>query len=97
MDGHFYIALPAGGHNGFQEVFQVGPQLFETYTFVGLEQLVRFCHSLRLSAGEGALRDLFIRIAYMLCDIIYRYCTSDKVMYQCSVWMYSQQADLDTG
>ncbi len=53
MDGHFDVALVAGGHQSFQEVLQVLPQLFLGDRGVGLEQLVQLCHALRLPAGEG--------------------------------------------
>ena len=43
----------AGGHQCFQEVLQVFPQLFLGDRGVSLEQLVQLCHALRLPAGEG--------------------------------------------
>ena len=53
MDGHLDVALAAGGHQGFEEVLQVLPELFLGDRGVGLEQLVQLCHALRLPAGEG--------------------------------------------
>ncbi len=53
MDGHFDTALPAGGHDGLQEVFQVIPQLFLGDGLVLLKQLIQLGHTLRLPAGEG--------------------------------------------
>jgi hypothetical protein len=53
MDSHFDAALMAGGHQCFQEVLQVFPQLFLGDRGVSLEQLVQLCHALRLPAGEG--------------------------------------------
>ena len=37
MDSHLDIAFPAGGHDGFQEVLQVSPELLVVYAFVCLE------------------------------------------------------------
>ena len=53
MDGHLDVALAAGGHQSFQEVLQVLPQLFLGDRSIGLEQLVQLCHTLGLPAGEG--------------------------------------------
>ena len=53
VDGHLDVALAAGGHQGFEEVLQVLPELFLGDRGVGLEQLVQLCHPLRLPAGEG--------------------------------------------
>ena len=53
MDGHLDVALVAGGHQSFQEVLQVLPQLLLGDRGVGLEQLVQLCHALWLPAGEG--------------------------------------------
>ena len=53
VDGHLDVALAAGGHQGFEEVLQVLPELFLSDRGVGLEQLVQLCHPLRLPAGEG--------------------------------------------
>ena len=53
MDGHLHVALLAGGHDGFQEILQVGPQLLVVHIGVVLEQLVQLGHTLRLPAGEG--------------------------------------------
>ena len=40
VDGHFDIALMAGGHDGLQEVFQVVPQLLLRHGTVLLKQLI---------------------------------------------------------
>ena len=53
VDGHLDVALAAGGHQSFQEVLQVLPQLLLGDRGIGLEQLVQLCHTLRLPAGEG--------------------------------------------
>ena len=53
VDGHLDVTLVAGGHQSFQEVLQVLPQLLLGDRGVGLEQLVQLCHALRLPAGEG--------------------------------------------
>ena len=53
VDGHLDVALAAGGHQSFQEVLQVLPQLFLGDRGIGLEQLVQLCHTLRLPAREG--------------------------------------------
>ena len=52
VDGHFDVALAAGGHQCFQEVLQVLPQLLLGDRSVSLEQLVQLCHALGLPAGE---------------------------------------------
>ena len=53
MDGHLDVALAAGGHEGFQEVLQILPQLLLGDRGIGLKQLVQLSHTLRLPAGEG--------------------------------------------
>ena len=53
VDGHFDVALLAGGHDGLQKVFQVRPQLFVVDAFVRTEQLVQLGHALGLPAREG--------------------------------------------
>ena len=53
MDGHLDIALVTGGHDSFQEVLQVLPQLFFGDRSVSLEQLIQLCHTLGFPAGEG--------------------------------------------
>ena len=53
VDGHLDVALLTGGHNGLQEVLQVGPQLLVVHIGVVLEQLVQLGHTLGLPAGEG--------------------------------------------
>ena len=52
VDGHLDVALAAGGHDGFEEVLQVFPQLFLGDRGVSLEQLVQLCHALGFPAGE---------------------------------------------
>ena len=53
VDGHLHVALVAGGHDGFQEILQVVPQLLLGDGGIGLEQLVQLGHALRLPAREG--------------------------------------------
>ena len=53
MDGHLDVALAAGGHDRLKEVLEVIPQLLLGDGGVGLEQLVKLGHALRLPAGEG--------------------------------------------
>ena len=53
VDGHLDAGLLAGGHQSFQEVLQVGPQLLMIHIGIGLKQLVQLGHALGLPAGEG--------------------------------------------
>ena len=53
VDGHFDVALTAGGHNCLQEILQVCPQLFFGDVCIRLEEFVQLRHSFRFPTREG--------------------------------------------
>ena len=52
VNRHFDVTFLAGGHDCLKEILEVCPQLLVIDVGIILEQLVEFCHTLRLPTGE---------------------------------------------
>ena len=68
MDGHVDIVFVADRHDAFQEIFQVGKQLFFIDILIHGEKVFDFLHALRFPAGH----DRAVGIAGNGCKHIFR-------------------------
>ena len=54
MNGHVDVVFITGGHDAFQEIFQIGKELFIVNVFIHGEEVFDFFHTLRFPAGHDA-------------------------------------------